>query len=314
MLGKVLFPTDFSEHSRRAQNCISQLPDVREIILLNVVGPASIGLWDPSVGLKAAKEELEAQAKPLKEAGFCVTTIARPTLEGQDVADVIERVADEENISLVAISINTISEDKLSEGIAHKLLCQDDTNLLILPGTQLEKNDESMVDFCRHIFAKVLLPTDLSLPAKEAIIFIARMKGIGNILLLHVISEEGLKKNEAASKVKKAENALKALTGELHGRGDLDLMPPLGVRLRKDPLRCHICAERINIACHVVIGNLNQEINKLAEKEMVSLIAMYSAKDISAKGDLAESILYKVASSSSKPILVVRICKLRRSR
>jgi hypothetical protein len=90
------------------------------------------------------------------------------------------------------------------------------------------------------------------------------------------------------------------------------LMPPLGVRLTDDALRCHICAEQINIACHVVIGNLNQEITKLAEKEKVSLIAMYSTEDGSGKG--AECIISKVANSSSKPILVVRTCKLRRSR
>ncbi len=307
-----MVPMDFSKHSRRALNCISQLPDVKEIILLNVVVRTPTGILDP-VSLKSAKAELEAQARPLMEAGFNIETIARPTLEGQDVADVIESVADEENISLIVISINTVMGGKLLEGTAHSLLCQDDTHLLMLPREQLEKDDEMMKDFCRHIFAKVLLPTNLSLSAKEAILFVARMKGIRNILLLHVISEEGLK-NEADARIKRTENELKALTGELHGRGDLDLMPPLGVRLTDDALRCHICAEQINIACHVVIGNLNQEINKLAEKEKVSLIAMSSAKDNSAKGFLAESILCNVAGSSSKPILVVRTCKLRRSK
>jgi nucleotide-binding universal stress UspA family protein len=309
MLGRILFPTDFSEHSRRALNCISQLPDVREIILLNVVC-TSTGILD-QVGLKSAKAELEAQARPLKEAGFNVEAIARPTLEGQGVADVIERVADEENISLIVISINTVRGGNLPEGTAHSLLCQDDTHLLMLPGEQLERDDEIVMGFCRHIFAKVLLPTDLSSPAKEAILFIARMKGIRNILLLHIISEDG-SKDEAEVRIKKAANELKALTGELHGRSDLNLMPPLGVRLTDDALRCHICAEQINIACHVVIGNLNQEITKLAEKEKVSLIAMYSTEDGSGKG--AECIISKVANSSSKPILVVRTCKLRRSR
>ncbi len=313
MLGRILFPTNFSELSCRAQNCISRLPDAREIILLNVVSCTPTGLWNPSTDLEAAKNMLEEQAKPLKAAGFYVKTIARPTLEGQNIADVIRQVADEENISLITICINTGIEDKQREGIAHKLLCLDDTHLLLLPEEQLEKNNEAMTDFCGHIFAKVLLPTDLSSPAKEAILFVARMKGIKNILLLHVISEEGFK-NEAVAKIKKAENALKALTSELHGRSDLDLMPPLGVRLREKPLRCHICSEQINIACSVVIGDLNQEINKTAEREMVSLIAMYSRKDSSSEGVLTENILYKVVSSSSKPILVVRTCKLPRSR
>jgi hypothetical protein len=105
-------------------------------------------------------------------------------------------------------------------------------------------------DLCSHILAKVLLPTDLSEPARAAIFFVAKLRGIKNMVLLHVVTEGG-SKEEMDAKVKAATNALNALAKSGQQRRP-EGNASLGVRLVR--LLCGAASAAAGLDCHVVVG------------------------------------------------------------
>ena len=316
MFEKVLAPIDLSEHSRKILDCIRQLPNVKEVVLLNVVAKVHLAeVQGPSAELRNAEAKLEELAKHLGKAEFKIKTRAEIMPEEGSVSSVIRGVADEENVSLIVMGIGVKSAvEGAMQGsylgrISRDVLCHDDTPLLIIRRRSLDGEKALQEDFCSHIFAKVLLPTDLSEPARAAIFFVAKLRGIKNMVLLHVVPEGG-SKEEMDAKVKAATNALNALAEELAGKEGLKVMPPIGVRLSEAALRCRICSKGLDITCHVVVGNIVQEINEMADKENVSLIAMSSmGKGSSGEGQVGRTA-YGVASTATRPVLVIRTDKV----
>jgi len=265
--------------------------------------------------LKNAEAKLEELAKHLGKAEFKIKTRAEIMPEEGSVSSVIRGVADEENVSLIVMGIGVKSAvEGAMQGsylgrISRDVLCHDDTPLLIIRRRSLDGEKALQEDFCSHIFAKVLLPTDLSEPARAAIFFVAKLRGIKNMVLLHVVPEGG-SKEEMDAKVKAATNALNALAEELAGKEGLKVMPPIGVRLSEAALRCRICSKGLDITCHVVVGNTVQEINEMADKENVSLIAMSSIGKSSPGGVQVGRTTYDVANTAVKPVLVIRASKV----
>lgn len=312
MFEKVLVPTDLSKRSHRILGCTGQLPDVKEVVLLNVVvRDPSVEAWNPLAELKNAKARLVDQAKYLEETGIIINTKAEMMSEGEGVSSVLRRVADEENVSLIVIGIEPKGslQDRPLKGVYRDMLCNDDTHLLAISDKLLDDERALQEDLCSHILTKVLLPTDLSLPVRAATFFVAKSRGIKNIVLLHVIPEGG-SKEEMDAKVKAATNALNALADELAGKEGLKVTPPLGVRLSGAALRCHICSKGLNITCRVVVGNIAEEINEMADKENVSLIAMSSMGKSSPSGNQIGRTAYDVANTATRPVLVIRTDKV----
>lgn len=331
MFEKVLAPIDLSEHSKKILDCIRQLPNVKEVVLLNVVAKVpSIGVQEPSAKLRNADAKLGELAKHLGKAKFSIKTRVEIMPGEGSVSSVIRRVADEENASLIVMGVGDKSDAQGSvqdvlqgavqvamqgamQGsplgrVSRDVLCYDDTHLLIMSHKLLDEERALQEDLCSRIFAKVLLPTDLSEPAKAAVLLVARLRGIKKIVLLHVVPEEG-SKEEMDAKVKAATNALNALADELAGIEGMKVTPPLGIRLSEAALHCHICSKGLDITCHVVVGNIVQEINEMADKEDVSLIAMSSVgRSCSGKTE-AGCTTYDVANTAAKPVLVIRPVK-----
>ncbi len=323
MFEKVLVPIDI-ERSPRVLDCIRQLPNVKEVVLLNVVVKAPlVEVREPLAELRNAEAKLEELAKYLGRAEFSIKTKAEIMPEEESVSSAIRRVADEENASLIVMGIRDKSDvqgtvQSTMQGavqssslgrVSRDVLCNDDTPLLIIRHKSLDEERALHEDLCSHIFAKVLLPTDLSEPARAAIFFVAKLRGIKNMVLLHVVPEGG-SKEEMDAKVKAATNALNALAEELAGKEGLKVMPPLGVRLSEAALRCRICSKGLDITCHVVVGNIVQEINEMADKENVSLIAMSSIGKSSPSGVQVGRATYDVANTATKPVLVTRASKV----
>ncbi len=317
MFEKVLFPTDLSEHSKRMVGCIGQLPNVKEVVLLNVI------VGEHLAKLRSAEEKLEEFAKCLGKADIIIKTKVEviPRREGieqekieresisKGISSVIRRVADEEGISLIVMDGAKGPVQVSPLGRAYPdVLCNDDTHLLLICCKLLGEENALRDDLCSHIFSKVLLPTDLSEPSKAVVSFIARLKGIKNIVLLHVVPKEG-SKGEVEARAEAAANVLNAFAKELAGIDGLKVTPPLGVRLSKAALRCHICSKGLNIACHVAAGNAVEKINEMADKEDVSLIAMSSVGRRSFGGADVGNVghtTYDIANTAMRPVLVIR--------
>ncbi len=310
MFEKVLVPTDLSEHSKRVLDCVGQLPGVKEVILLNIVAGKLLS------ELTNAKAKLEELAKYLGKADSTIKTMVEVMPENESISSVIRKVADEEDISLIVMAWANGPEQGSSLGrVSQDVLCYDDTHLLMICYELLEEEKTLLKDLCVRIFSKVLIPTDLSDQAKAVVFFIAGLKGIENLVLLHVVPEEG-PKEEMDAKAKSAANALNAIADELASIKGTKVtkgkkaMPPLGVRLSKAALRCRICSKGLNIDCHVASGDVVREINEAADMENVSLIVM-SSMGMSSSGESSVGhITYDIANRTMRPVLVVRTDKV----
>jgi nucleotide-binding universal stress UspA family protein len=143
---------------------------------------------------------------------------------------------------------------------------------------------QELEKFCATPFAKVLIPTDFSQPSEAIISFIKGMKNIGEILLLHVVSEG--ETQEAIDKSAKA--AFDRLYGIIQ-----DLAK---VGLKATPL--------------VGVGDTVEQICSTAYVENVSLIVMSSVgKDDLERGRIGKIgfSAYDVANSADRPVLILRM-------
>lgn len=286
MFEKVLIPTDFSKYSQKVLECVKELPGVKNVVLLHVIGPAdplARVVWDPGGRIDEARAKLAEQKQSLDGSSFDIKTRAEAITEG-DISRVIQKVADEEKISLIAMSARGkgVVEGILLGNVAKNLLRHGNTNLLLLRYKMLERPGGQTVDkFCKAPFTRVLCPTDLSEPAAEAIAFIEGIVGVGEILLQHVVFR-GETWMEVEGIAAKATKNLNAIAEEISLAG------------------------RTKVRVHVGVGNPAEEINALASKEDVSLIVMNAYGTGWIKELTVGSTTYDVAKMANRPVLVVR--------
>ena len=298
MFKKVLIPTDFSAYARRIVECVSDISGVKEVVLLHVVSrPTLTRFWDPVAWVKDAEKKLAEEKKSIEVPGIDVKTRAISAL-GRDISGAIQRVASEENVSLVIMGARGLSliQSALLGSASRNVLRFGDRHLLIMrfkavggtEGLQFFKEPRTirsegarLEKFCADLFSKVLVPTDFSQPEEATISFIKSIPGLGEILLLHVVSK-GETQMEIDASVKSATEMLKTISQELSMGG-------------------------LKVTTRVVIGNPVEQIRSLAEEADVSLIAMSSVgKDTMLTGRIG-SRTYDVANTADRPVLVVRM-------
>ncbi|MDD4162644.1 MAG: universal stress protein [Methanothrix sp.] len=314
MFKKVLVPTDFSSYAHRMQECLAAIPGIEEVVLLNVVDGANPMIlerkgWSYGSLIDEAETRLAEQADHLAhlgEKGLSVQTLIKvivepmsgadgvdlkrlqPRLglgkvEGGNVGEAIARAAIEENVSLICMGAQGkgLVEGMLLGSASTEVLRQGQTDLLIIRykimdggnDREHEKNHEKL---CRDIFSKVMLTTDFSAAAQDAVSRAKDLAGVREILLVHVIANEK-DFNEAATK-------LNLLLKELAGPG------------RK-------------ITLHVLEGNPAEEILALAKKQDVSLIMMGSQGKSWSRQIRVGSTTFDVARRAESPVMVIRTKK-----
>jgi nucleotide-binding universal stress UspA family protein len=280
MLQKILVPTDFSKHSQKILECISELAGDKDVVLLHVIRRSAVSrAWDPAAEVEKAKKIIEDQKTYLQSLRFNVNTRVETVLEG-DISQVIERVADEEKASLIMMGAK--GKGRVSGlflgNVSRNVLLYGHTNLLIMRYKVLE--GEKLGQFCRSLFLKVICPTDFSEQAKKAISFVTGIKQVGEIGLQHVIVS-GESDEQIDADIKEAGGKLNAIAREIE-------RPDMKVKV------------------HVQVGDAPQEISNLADREDASLIAMSSHGAGWLQQMIVGSTTYETARIANRPVLIVR--------
>ena len=307
MFKKVLVPTDFSSYAHKMQECVADIPGIEEVVLLNVVdGGNPMNLerkgWSYGSLIDEAENRLAEQADHLAhlgEKGLSVRPLLRvivepmsgadgvdmkrlqprsglALVEGGSVGEAIVKAAVEENASLICMGAQGkgLVEGMLLGSVSTEVLRQGQTDLLIIRHKILDGGkDRGPEKFCLDIFSKVMLTSDFSEAAAEAVSKAKDLMGVREILLVHVIAKE-LDFDEAARR-------LNLLREELAGPG------------RK-------------ITMHVLEGHPAKEILALAEKQSVSLIMMGSQGKSWSRQIRVGSTTFDVARLALSPVMVIR--------
>ena len=280
MFEKVLIATDFSKHAKKVIECIGEMPGLKEVLLLNVISRDPLArVWDPVSEIKDIEKKLEEEKKAIGAPGVTVKVKAVSVLEGE-VASAINKVAMEENVSLVAMGARgrSLIMSTLLGSSSRNVLRFGRTHLLIMRYKTLD--DNNMEKYCARVFARVLFPTDLSQTSEVALSFLKSLEGIGEIVLLNVVSK-GETDEEIEANVALAKERIEEIAQNLKMSG-------------------------MQVSSKVVVGQPTEVIRSEAEKEDVSLIAISSQGASAIKKGRIGSTAYDVANSASRPVLILR--------
>ena len=283
MFEKVLVPTDFSKHAKKVIECVGEIPGIKQVVLLSVISRSAITrVWDPVAELKEVEARLMEEKKLIAAPGIEVKVRAVSVLEGE-IGNAVQRVAEEEKASLVAMGARGKSriQSALLGSVSRHALRFGDTHLLIMRYKMLESGE---MEHCDRIFSKVLFATDFSQPAEVALSFLRSIPGIGEFVLLNVVST-GETDEEIEANVATATKKTEEIAGELN-KGGMKVTP------------------------RVVIGHPVEMIRTVADEEDVSLIAMSSQGAVAIKKGRIGSTAYDVANSADKPVLILRRSKI----
>jgi nucleotide-binding universal stress UspA family protein len=284
MFTRVLFPTDFSEHAKRALDCVAGLPKVEEVILLHVIDTGKSGRerWIEGAIEKTVMRSLNEEKHLLENAGLKVKPMVKPQ-KGGSIGPSIVDVAADEQASVIVMSARgkNLIKGILLGSVSSFVLRHATIPLLIMRYKVIERlSGEVYEKFCPMALSKVLCPTDFSTFSDQAIKTVAGIPGIGSIVLVHVISK-GETEDEIGVNEALAHKNLEEWKEFLGKKG-------------------------ISATSIVRTGNPTAEINRVAEEEDVSLICMSSYGKGWFEDLLVGSTCAEVTKNTTRPILVLR--------
>jgi nucleotide-binding universal stress UspA family protein len=285
MFQRILFSTDFSAYAESALHCIAGFPGARDVILLHVIeetmsprGGGAIGGALFRIGKNSLKEEkrhLENLSQNLR-----VTTAVKVS---SDIAGAILETAEEKGVSLIVLGArgNSLVEGILLGSVSMAVLRRSRKSVLIMRHKIAESlTGKTYEMFCPMILSRVLCPIDFSQYSDNAIALLARTKGVGEVILLHIVSR-GETEREIGDAVRTAEGQIEAIGSSLAAQGK-------------------------NVRTIVRTGDPAYEIAKIADEEDVSVIWMSSHGKGWFRELLLGSTAYTVAMNAKRPVIIIR--------
>lgn len=285
MFEKILFPTDFSEYARKTLDCIAGFPGVREVLIFHVIeavrsprGGGEIGEAFFGNGEGLLKEErryLESLSQDLR-----VTTAVTTS---SDTAGAIIKTAEERGVSLIVLGARGKSQvgGILLGSVSTAVLRRSKTSVLIMRHKIIEElGERSLEKFCPMILYRVLCPVDFSAYSDGALDLLVRTAGMGDVILLHVVSR-GESDAEIHESVEKA-------------------------RARIEEIRDGLSAQGVQARTIVSIGNPASEIARIADQQDVSVIWMSSHGKGWFRELLVGSTAQNVATTARRPVIIIR--------
>ncbi len=195
----------------------------------------------------------------------------------------IVSAAEEENVSLIVIGARGegVLERTILGSVARTVLHTTNHHTLILNDSVVESMKEGSGTVCPQILSKVIFPTDFTEPSDAALDILKGMKGIGTLVLIHVITG-----GQTAEEIKKlgeeTQQRLNTLTGDLATHG-------------------------ITAISHMRFGDPVEEILRCAKEEEVSLIFLSSHGTGWLHALLQGEKSIEVVIHAKRPVLVVRV-------
>ncbi len=290
MFEKILVPVDFSKGAFTALDAISQIPGVREIVLLHVVYnryPSK----DPDIvspKVRIAQGELDTVKQRLQMSGVTLIPVIRE-ITGGEISTVIFQTAAQYEISLIVMGRRGtgIIDTLLLGSVASDVLRYGRTHLLLIP-TPVVYPEQTPEHDSPHpaLFSHVMVCTDFSEPEIGGIC-LDELPWVQRVSLFHSVTS-GSTEDEIQSAVTAAEQRLARTRDEFTSHG-------------------------IPARVQVSVGGAVEEILSFSRKENVSLILMKSAGRKSFLNILIGSTSAPVARTTAIPVLILRNTALIRS-
>jgi nucleotide-binding universal stress UspA family protein len=286
MFEKVLFPTDFSEFAQRMLGCITEIPGIKEIILLHIIDGTdeSIHGWTHGPELENARLLMGERKELLEKQGLNITTFVEEIKVGTIYQRILS-IAELNTVSLIVMGTHqkTRFDSLLHGSVSYDLLHHMNTHVLVLRQNAPERAGGIFPDeICPQIFSKVLVPLDFTENSYEMLALVREMHGnIGELVLQHVVTQ-GETEQEIEQGIAQAGKVLAEIQKDLEQEG-------------------------FRITVHVRVGNVVEKIVTLADVENISLILMYAHKRNWIEKFLQDSTPSSVVHIAKKPVLVLRL-------
>lgn len=282
MFEKILFPTDFSAYSKKTLDCIAGIPGVKEVILFHVAETARSPRGGGEIVFPGGENFLKEEKRYLEQINpdIRVTTAVKAS---SDTAGVIIDEAGEKGASLIIIGARgkSLVDGILLGSVSAAVLRRSRTNVLIMRHKIIESlAGKTFTLCCPMILSRVLCPIDFSPFSNHAIDLLSRTNGIGEVILLHVVSH-GESEAEIGDAILKANGQIAVICSNLAKQG--------------------IAARSI-----VRTGDPAREIIGIAEEEDISVIWMSSHGKGWFRELLLGSTVYTVAMNAKRPIIIIR--------
>jgi nucleotide-binding universal stress UspA family protein len=285
MFEKLLFATDFSEYATKTLDCIAGFPGARDVILLHVIKEArsprgggeiseSLSLNERNL-LKEEKRYLETLGEDLR-----VKTVVKVS---SDIAGAVLETAEEKGVSLIIVGArgNSLVEGILLGSVSMAILRRSRTSVLIVRHKIIEGLTGKTYEMsCPRILFRVLCPVDFSKFSDNAIALVSTAMGVGEVILLHVVSQ-----GETEAEI---EDALKKANGQI------------------EVIRSSLATRGINARTIISTGSPAFEITRIADEEEVSVIWMSSHGKGWFSDLLIGSTAHTVAMNTKRPVIIIR--------
>jgi len=293
MFRKVLFPTDFSAPADRLLECLDELRPLgfQEVVLLHVTDVRhavnllgfDLTYYERHNGL--ACNELQLRRKQVEAMGFPCQVVQVHDVPYQGIV----HTAQQERCDLILMGSHgkTLAQEVLLGSVSENVVRHAPVPVLLAKLQVIQAMGHEVCEFaCKRMLRKVLVPTDFSECAQEALQVIRglRSAGIEELVLLHV-------------------QDIRKLRPHLAKR--MDEFNRIDTR-RLDNLRQDLSSQGFRVHTRLIEGVPFQEVVRVADGEDVGLIALCSHGRSAVAEMLLGSVAAEVIRHARRAVLVVR--------
>ena len=293
MFARILFPTDLSAYADSVLACLPNLRSagLREVVLLSVIRNSDVPMPN-SINQDSLKywqwmldEKLNIAKMALEGNGLRVLY----RIEYGNPAEQIVRVAESERVEMIVMGAQgaTAAQELLIGSTAYEVVRHATVPVLLQKFEVIhELGHVKCSQVCKHIFQRVLHPTDFSECADAAFQVVKRLKSAGaeEVLVVHVQDERVMKHRQVEQLAR-------------FDREDNERLEGLCKALRLFGLSAQPVLRH---------GIPFKETLHLADEMNASLIVLGSHGRSAVQEMLAGSTFENVARLSRQPVLVVR--------
>lgn len=297
MFKKILYPTDFSTPSDKLLDCLDEVRPlgVEEVVLLHVtdVRQAADLLGFDSTYFERhdglARGELQRRQEKVAAMGF-----RSKIVQVHDVPDKgIIHIAKQESCDLIFIGSQgkTLAKEVFLGSVSENVVRYAPLPVLLVKVHVIQNMGREVCEVaCQRVLRKVLVPTDFSECASEALEVVRRLRAAGTeeLILVHVQDVHKL---------------LPHLASRMPEFNQVDTE-------RLETLRQNLSSEGFRVRYRLMEGAPFQEILGVADEEDVGLIALCTHGRSAVKEVLLGSVAGRVIRRSRQPVLVIRSAKM----